>query len=159
MYEVEIQAGLDDLLNFDAYLEDQPALLKQAIENNPAVKDVINSNLRSSGEPPSGAEILDAFTRVAGDEPAAARLLQESGVKGVQFADAQTRFGKGPKTKNYVIFDDALISISKKYGLGLLSAATTAMLAQQQPSETQFAQGGPAGGLGVYFSKMQMQGA
>jgi hypothetical protein len=44
----------------------------------------------------------------------------------VQYADAQTRFGKGPKTKNYVVFDDKLISIAKKYGVSIPAAAAIA---------------------------------
>jgi hypothetical protein len=45
-----------------------------------------------------------------------------------------------PTTRNYVVFDDKLISILKKYGLPI-SAAGVAALSQLHPEEAQ-AQGG-----------------
>ena len=35
--------------------------------------------------------------------------LKDAGIKGVKYADAQTRFSPKGKTHNYVIFDDKLI--------------------------------------------------
>ena len=59
----------------------------------------------------------------------AAQALKRQGVKGIQYADAQTRFSPGKKTKNYVIFDPRLIEISRRYGIPITAAAT--MLQQQ----------------------------
>jgi homospermidine synthase len=64
----------------------------------------------------------------------AANMMKEAGIKGIKYADAQTRFSKGPKTKNYVIFDDRLISIAKKYGIAIPAAA--AMLARMTGEDT-----------------------
>lgn len=64
----------------------------------------------------------------------AAQLLKEAGVKGIKYADAQTRFSPGEKTSNYVIFDPRLIEISKRYGVPITVAATMlAQMDEQQP--------------------------
>ena len=63
-------------------------------------------------------------------EEMAAQALKRQGVKGIQYADAQTRFSPGEKTKNYVIFDPRIIEISRRYGIPITAAAT--MLQQQE---------------------------
>lgn len=64
----------------------------------------------------------------------AAQILKEAGVKGIKYADAQTRFSPGEKTSNYVIFDPRLIEISKRYGVPITVAAT--MLAQMDEQQS-----------------------
>ena len=54
------------------------------------------------------------------------------------FDDAEIR-EIGKQTSNYVVFDDKLISILKKYGLPI-SAAGLAALSQLHPQEAQAAQ-------------------
>lgn len=65
----------------------------------------------------------------------AAQLLKEAGVKGIKYADAQTRFSPGEKTSNYVIFDPRLIEISRRYGVPIAVAA--GMLSQMDAEVTQ----------------------
>ena len=59
------------------------------------------------------------------EQKRASDMLLKEGVKGIRYNDGYSRgFGKGRyKTKNYVIFDDRLISISKKYGIAIPAAA------------------------------------
>jgi hypothetical protein len=65
----------------------------------------------------------------------AAQKLQEKGIKGIRYADAFTRHKTPDKrSMNYVIFDDRLISISKKYGIAIPVAA--ALLAKQTGEDT-----------------------
>ena len=65
----------------------------------------------------------------------AAQNLQEKGVKGVRYADAFTRHKSPDKqSMNYVIFDDRLITIAKKYGVAIPVAA--AMLARATGEDT-----------------------
>jgi hypothetical protein len=65
----------------------------------------------------------------------AAQNLQEKGIKGVRYADAFTRHKSPDKqSMNYVIFDDRLISIAKKYGVAIPVAA--AMLARATGEDT-----------------------
>ena len=65
----------------------------------------------------------------------AAQKLQEKGIKGIRYADAFTRHKTPDKrSMNYVIFDDRLITIAKKYGIAIPAAA--AMLARMTGEDT-----------------------
>ena len=57
--------------------------------------------------------------------------LRAAGVKGVKFKDARSRGSEGG-TNNYVIFDDKLITILKKYGIPMTAGAGGAMLVSGQ---------------------------
>ena len=59
--------------------------------------------------------------------------LAERGIKGVRYADGNSR-GAGGGTSNYVIFDDRLITIAKKYGISIPAAA--AYLARMTGEDT-----------------------
>jgi hypothetical protein len=59
------------------------------------------------GDNPYGMDLVRWLEEDGAED--AVQMLKDAGIKGVQYADAQTRFGKGPKTKNYVVFDDKLI--------------------------------------------------
>jgi len=48
--------------------------------------------------------------------PLATRALQDKGVKGIKYKDGFSRGSEGG-TNNYVIFNDKIISIAKKYGI------------------------------------------
>ena len=61
----------------------------------------------------------------AAAEPWASNKLSEMGIKGIQYDDAMSRGAEGG-TKNYVIFDDSLISIAKKYGVAAPLASAIA---------------------------------
>ena len=58
----------------------------------------------------------------------AADVLKDKGYKGIKYKDGFSRGAEGG-TSNYVIFDDRLISIAKKYGIAIPAAA--ALLSQQ----------------------------
>ena len=46
-------------------------------------------------------------------------LKNEIGIKGIKYADAQTRFSPKGRTNNYVIFDDKTVEIARKYGVSM----------------------------------------
>lgn len=58
----------------------------------------------------------------------ASDMLLKEGVKGIRYKDGFSRGAEGG-TSNYVIFDDRLISIAKKYGIAIPAAA--ALLSQE----------------------------
>ncbi len=61
-------------------------------------------------------------------ESLSSTALQGKGIKGIRYKDANSR-GKEGGTSNYVVFDENLISIARKYGIAIPAAA--AMLARQ----------------------------
>ena len=137
MYEVNIDADPKDLLDWDKPLLEQPALLSKIDDrygDHEIVLAQLGVDIRSN---PTGMDLADALNMRRGDSSGPPRLLQEIGIKGVKYADAFTRHKSPDKqSKNFVIFDDRLIDISRKYGVTIPVAA--AMLAQTEDAEAGF---------------------
>jgi len=129
MYEVNINASPEDFLDYDAPLSDQPqrvqdfakARWQQIFGRNPD-PSIEGEFIAKSASPQSdidGREWLD--TSPAADQ---ARRLREAGIKGIKYRDAGSRGVDGEPTRNFVVFDESLISIVRKYGI----AGAAAML-------------------------------
>jgi hypothetical protein len=71
---------------------------------------------------PGGPVSYDAQVH---DPTAAANALRDAGIPGIRYLDQGSR-GAGEGTHNYVVFDDKLIDIIKKYGLAGLIAGGAA---------------------------------
>ena len=164
MYEVDIDAQPEELLDFDAPLSEQseqvqnafsfkPAPMpnftaddvKKTLSDNPAYRyavegfpaaETVEKALSQANKPvlqntgPLGAEAYNKLARELADETSdltgaksASEALRQSGVKGIKYADAQTRFSPKGRTSNYVIFDDATVDIARKYGVSMPVAA------------------------------------
>ncbi len=62
----------------------------------------------------------------------ASKALKDKGIKGIQYNDGMSRGADGGNnTKNYVIFDDKIMHIAKKYGIAA-SAVTPLMVANEE---------------------------
>lgn len=72
-----------------------------------------------------------------------AKALREAGIPGIKYLDQGSRVN-GEGSRNYVVFDDALVEILRKYGLAGLAVGAGAMA--QQPSSD-----GPTNVLGGYY--------
>ena len=145
MYEVNVNANPEDFIDYDAPLSAQPinvqrqfgyvprptpqdeiAAYKLAkrespndIGGHPAVQGIYN---RQSGADAAERNFQRQVTGGGIDE--AARIaLSEAGIPGIRYLDAGSR-GTGEGTRNYVIFDENLINIVRKYGI----AGAAAML-------------------------------
>jgi len=123
MYEVDLDVTDDDLLNFDAPMRQQPAKIRKAFAS---IIDPMESD--APGEMRGMDLMRDLGNQSVGadgqySDAEAVEALMAAGIKGVKYADAQTRFSKGPKTSNYVIFDDKLVTIMRQYGVPLAVAA------------------------------------
>ena len=57
-----------------------------------------------------------------GDPVANTNRLREAGIPGIKYLDQGSR-AAGDGSRNYVVFDDKIIDIAKKYGIGLPAAA------------------------------------
>jgi hypothetical protein len=124
MYEVNIDAKPDELLDWDLPLDEQPENIRKALEKTDWYQYAEEGAYEAAGnrgDNPYGMDLVRWLEEDGAED--AANMMKEAGIKGIQYADAQTRFGKGPKTKNYVIFDPRLISIAKKYGIAIPAAA------------------------------------
>ena len=119
LYEVDIGAAKNEMLDFDGLLDEQP---KEVLEKLKATdwwefaEEGAIDRASMRGENPTGGDLLRWLEQDGQAE--AAEALQNAGVKGVQYADAFTRH-KAPEkqSKNFVIFNDQIIDIARKYGV------------------------------------------
>jgi len=131
MYEVNIDADPDMMLDWQTPYKDQSEAVKKAIDE---------AGYKPDDERTPGFLIhqrivedysdMDSFENpYASPKADAANVLLEAGIPGIKYLDAGSR-GVGLKdaTSNYVVFDDATIEIMRKYGLlaPLVGAGTVA---------------------------------
>ena len=176
LYEIDIDASPDELLDWDKPVSAQSSKVQDAVEDilrgsvsdpdgvavrgfdgetidhssnwSPQEWKFVEKNYRRLGNKIStnldlakekigdkGESYHQALSSRLGGQDKLAKALQERGVKGIQYKDAFSRTGEGG-TSNYVVFDDKLISIAKKYGVTLPVAA--AMLQQPEEAEAAF---------------------
>jgi hypothetical protein len=130
MYEVNIDADPNAFLDWDKALSEQPdvqarlATIGEASRSSTTKgvdKYISLENMLGAIDWPDNA---NAAVRAQYRKGAAARVsekLKEAGIPGIKFLDAGSR-GAGDGTRNYVVFDDKLISIVRKYGIAGASA-------------------------------------
>jgi len=168
MYEVNIDANPDELLDYDLPLSEQSdyvrgKLSKLGVESNLSYNkaslidngdgsyavqlphgaasqnyaniDQANDVIRRTNEmnersakvkEPTGNGLLRDRLRGLSDSEGMVLspegALKSQGIKGIRYADGNSR-GTNGGTSNYVIFDERLITISKKYGIAIPAAA------------------------------------
>lgn len=115
MYQVRINANPDDFADWDKPFFEQPQNIQKAIEY-------------AFGPQPT----FGRFGSYSMDKPREmhTRLMSEKGVKGIKYLDQGSRTS-GEGSRNYVVFDDALIDILKKYGIAIPAIAGGGLLATQ----------------------------
>ena len=150
MYEVNIDATPDEFIDWDLPLDEQSESVMNALKKTDwyeyAEEGAYNAAERR-GDNAYGMDLVRYLEEDGAED--AAQMLKDAGIKGVQYADAQTRFGKGPKTKNYVVYDDRLVDITRKYGISI-PLATAVLAGTMTPEE---AQAGFIGATSKMFSR------
>jgi hypothetical protein len=162
LYEVNIRANPEDFLDWDKPLANSPTM-KKAILNA-----IEQARLNGGGEGfDRGLDLfegdIDGYTQgsayrrlgdildpVTGKEDvAASEALRGQGVAGIRYLDAMSR-GAGEGSRNYVVFDENLIEIVRKYGiagaalmLGMSQADLAQAMQAQQQQQPQGLLGGP----------------
>ena len=158
MYEVQINADPETFLDWDKPLSAQPPNVQRqfgyvsrptpqeevaayelakrespgSIGDHPAVQDVYR---RESGA--NAAERYFQRQVTGGGIDDAARIgLSEAGIPGIRYLDAGSR-SAGDGSRNYVVFDDAMIEILRKYGIAGLMMGGAGMM---QPNQAQAGQ-------------------
>lgn len=138
MYEVNIDADPNAFLDWDKPLSEQPPQMTELVRQ--ALKD--KGYLRANDNGPRQlTSALKAWRMAEGGmaetsmeallggrggmlgktaEEASAKL-REAGIPGIKYLDAGSR-GAGDGTRNFVVFDENLISIVRKYGIAGASA-------------------------------------
>ena len=135
MYEVQINANPDHLLDWDKPLSQQSETVRGASQRliDKAKQDAVN-NKRYAAEAllespeympadPTGSDLHRVLSRTMNDgaqfnQTTVSKALREQGIPGIKYLDGGSR-AAGEGSRNYVIFDDSLITILKKYGVAL----------------------------------------
>jgi hypothetical protein len=116
MYEVQINADPDRFLDWDKPLSAQPEPVREALGKIPWAEDYLKSERLTGGQ-------IVPQTREGTTQ------LREAGVPGIKYLDAGSRNGDGTAgSRNYVVFDDSLVEIVKKYGIAGLALLPPAVL-------------------------------
>jgi hypothetical protein len=128
MYEVNIDADPDTFLDWDKPLSEQPSNVKdffarraeelRSVAHRDVISDSTDGAILYRSAHPQGDEPVDWQSSIGSQ---ATQRLREAGIPGIKYLDAGSR-GAGDGTRNYVIFDDKLISIVRKYGIAGASA-------------------------------------
>lgn len=112
MYEVDINARPDTFLDWDRPLSEQAPPVRDAV--NRVARDVQPYGLDRITDDMRGVELKRML-----QAPEATQRLSQEGVSGIRYLDGGSR-GAGEGSRNYVVFDDALVKILRKYGIGAL---------------------------------------
>lgn len=128
MYEVNINANPEDFLDWDIAGPEQSANVRKALTSiankDPQVMQAFREAMQRGDRGSIYESILqDRLGDVRRNQESAAKRLQEEGILGIKYLDAGSR-GTDAATQNFVVFDDKLISIVRKYGI----AGAAAML-------------------------------
>jgi len=137
MYQVEIDASPDEFLDWNLPLSQQSIFPKEATSVkaarykeeglSPTPADMMQARFEANAGQ-SGEGFYNGLLRGNKTQAEATSALQNAGIKGIRYKDGFSRGADGG-TSNYVVFDENLISIARKYGIAIPAAA--AMLARQ----------------------------
>ena len=128
MYEVNIRANPDDFLDWDKPLSEQPAILDRlGYTKAKYPEDIVPDTswtgskfwAETQGAPNQRTDFLKSgfgpFKTKDGTHE------KSAGIPGIKYLDAGSR-GAGDGSRNYVVFDEKLIDIVRKYGIAGASA-------------------------------------
>lgn len=127
MYEVNINAHPDQFLDWDKPFLKQPKPIQQTLMDMGAIAR--SRAIPAEGEPllplkshATGRSAYESLTLKQGKTPEyTSDALREAGIPGIKYLDQGSRTA-GEGSRNYVVFDDKLIDIVKKYGWAAVAA-------------------------------------
>lgn len=149
MYEVNIKAEPEQFLDWDTPVESHAAGQAILSKMDPALRARLEDRLDRAGFSPdltplTGRELHSLLVKESNEEalapglmadpgqPEVSEYLQTLGIPGVKYQDAGSR-GAANKTFNYVVNDDRLVEIMRKYGLmGAVGAGIAAKILARQ---------------------------
>jgi len=151
MYEARLNASPDEFLDWDKPLSEQPALiqeiartadlshLKPGNRTRRQIEMWREGKLANPADEPTGNVLHNALTDYGTntvDNAALTEKLRAAGIKGIRYLDQGSR-GAGAGTSNYVVFDDNIIDILRKYGIAGLIGGAAGAGAMLQPGQAE----------------------
>jgi hypothetical protein len=124
MYEVNIRANPEQFLDWDKPAAEQPMLNRL-----PMITDL----RRDIGPQEFNRMSFGGAYETLGNAGELEEAARKAGIPGIKYLDQGSR-GAGEGSRNYVVFDDKLIDILRKYGIPLMAAGTGASALQDVSS-------------------------
>jgi hypothetical protein len=165
MYEVNINANPEDFLDWDKPLSEQSQRVRDALGrigitsadtgNEAYMRSSLQrfAIMKPDGTFGPGPDTYDEALALVGGDPSKVRRISEGsapmrsealrreGIPGIRYLDAGSR-SAGDGSRNYVVFDENLIEIVRKYGiagaaamLGISQADVAQAMQQQQQQQ------------------------
>ena len=123
-YQVRINAKPDEFLDWDRPLSEQPKAIQDMLGSHPkSARLTGNDVVRGQLTQPTGEAIANRFGRTSDG----AAQMKAAGIKGIRYKDQGSRGADGG-TYNYVVFDDSIIDILKRYGIPMTAGVGGAMV-------------------------------
>lgn len=123
MYEVRINAHPDHFIDWDKPLDEQPYVKQKLIEAG-ALTPKGDLSFMYNETPRGGGEMYERLTSPLADrltggagQKYASDFLHGIGIKGIKYLDQGSR-GAGEGSRNYVVFDDKLVTTKRRYERG-----------------------------------------
>jgi hypothetical protein len=113
MYQVRINANPEDFIDWDALLSNQNPKVKELFGESDLLAAADRLSL-ASRNPMFAGDIIKTDRATPSE---LSQALAKMGIPGIRYKDAGTRGMENP-TRNYVVFDDALINLLRKYAMG-----------------------------------------
>ena len=120
MYEVDIHANPEHMLDWDKPLYRQPSYksIQRYWDEKVGDPDIIMKRLDIDGGN-TGRSLYEALGGGRKNPENASKTLNDWGISGIKYLDQGSRpFASGDGTSNYVIFDPSLINIKRRYADG-----------------------------------------
>jgi hypothetical protein len=115
MYEVDINANPEHLLDWDKPFVKQSDAVRNALEGSSLFKS--QSYTKPNDPELFGRTLYDDFVIELEDKKNVSDALRNLGIPGIRYLDGSSR-SAGEGTSNYVIFDPSIIDITRKYSAG-----------------------------------------
>jgi uncharacterized protein YcfJ len=135
LYKVELAPKDSEYLLWDKPLSEQPKGVREKID--PIIKKFgVNTTFRGKGNTDSthpkfwkdieakGDVIYGELAGKLGSKPESSAALKEAGIPGIKYLDGMSR-GKGEGDYNYVIFDEADVTVTEKLFMPASEAGAT----------------------------------
>ena len=130
MYEVKIKADHEHFLDWDKPLSQQSDRVRREIHRL-ANGEILPEWTGEQGFLSVASQMMSSLDL---ERPEISKALREAGIPGIKYLDEGAR-SAGEGSRNYVVFDDSIIEILRKYGLLPPAAAGGYAAAQSSPAE------------------------
>lgn len=128
MYQVNIAADPEHFLDWDKPLSEQSPKVQEQLE--PIIRRLEQEDQSAGIDRQPRTWNFQQLYNTMGSRPESTGQLRQAGIPGIKYLDQGSR-SSGEGTSNYVVFDDKLIDIIKKYGMAGLIAGGGAHFSTQ----------------------------